>query len=156
MLGQDSAASTGAGAAAANAEVKIPAFDVVSVKQDKSDSLMVRVMMKPDGYAATNVSLKMLLQAAYGIREDLISGVPSWADLARFDVDAKVAGSDVDALKNLKGEQRMHMVRPLLADRFHLEAHTETKLLPVIRTGNCEERLQTERSNAGGHICQWN
>jgi uncharacterized protein (TIGR03435 family) len=107
------------------------AFDVISVKQDKSDSRMIRVMMKPDGYAATNVSLKMLIEGAYGIREDLISGAPGWADSIRFDVDAKVAGADVDDLKKLNPEQRMSLLKPLLADRFKMKVHTETKQLPV-------------------------
>jgi len=88
-------------------------------------------MGKPDGYSASNVSLKMLVQSAYGIREDLISGAPSWADSARFDIDAKVAGSDVDALKKLTPEQRRLILQPLLADRFKLKMHTETKQLPV-------------------------
>src|SRR5580704_13563618 len=128
MLGQGSAASTNVGA---NAEVKVLAFDVISVKQDKSDSRMIRVMMKPDGYAATNVSLKMLIEGAYGIREDLISGAPGWADSIRFDVDAKVAGADVDDLKKLNPEQRMSLLKPLLADRFKMKVHTETKQPPV-------------------------
>ncbi|MGH9595736.1 MAG: TIGR03435 family protein [Edaphobacter sp.] len=130
VLGQGNAAPSAA-TEAATTDVRVPAFDVVSVKQNKSESRMVRVMNKSDGYAATNVSLKMLLQGAYGIREDLISGAPGWADSAAFDIDAKVADADVDALKNLKAEQRRLMLQPLLADRFHLKAHTETRLLPV-------------------------
>ena len=131
VLGQTNAAPGGVVSAGVAADVKVPAFDVVSIKPNKSDSGMVRIMAKPDGYAASNVSLKMLIQNAYGIREDLISGAPSWADSARFDIDAKVAGSDVDALKKLSPEQRRLVLRPLLADRFKLKIHTETKQLPV-------------------------
>jgi uncharacterized protein (TIGR03435 family) len=131
MLGQTSTAPVATAQPDVTADVKVPAFDVVSVKPNKSDSGMVRVMTKPDGYAASNVSLKMLIQSAYGIREDLVSGAPSWADSARFDIDAKVAGSDVDALKKLSPEQRRSILQPLLADRFKLKAHTETKQLPV-------------------------
>ena len=131
VLGQTSAVLGGAVQPDVTADVKVPAFDVVSVKPNKSDGNMVRIMAKPDGYSASNVSLKMLVQAAYGIREDLISGAPSWADSARFDIDAKVAGSDVDALKKLSPEQRRLILQPLLADRFKLKAHTETKQLPV-------------------------
>ncbi len=131
VVGQTSAAPGGAAQPDVTADVKVPPFDVVSVKPNKSDSGMVRIMAKPDGYSASNVSLKMLIQAAYGIREDLISGAPSWADSARFDIDAKVAGSDVDALKKLTPEQRRLILQPLLADRFKLKMHTETKQLPV-------------------------
>jgi uncharacterized protein (TIGR03435 family) len=134
MLGQANVLPGGTSPAAATAgttDVKVPTFDVVSVKQDKSVSGMIRVMTKPDGYSATNISLKMLLQAAYGIREDLISGAPSWADSARYDIDAKVAGPDVDTLKKLSPEQRRSMLQPMLAERFKLVVHTETKQLPV-------------------------
>src|SRR3984885_8506237 len=117
--------------AAATQDVALPAFDVVSIKQNKSGSGMVRMMTRSDGYSATNVSLKMLLQGAYGIREDLMSGLPNWVESTRYDIDAKVADSDVDALKKLSPEQRRSMLKPVLVDRFKLKVHTETKQLPV-------------------------
>jgi uncharacterized protein (TIGR03435 family) len=131
VFGQASTAPVVAAQPELTADVKVPAFDVVSVKPNKSGNGMVRIMAKPDGYSASNVSLKMLVQSAYGIREDLVSGAPNWADSARFDIDAKVAGSDVDALKKLSPEQRRLILQPLLADRFKLKVHTETKQLPV-------------------------
>ncbi|MEI9978933.1 MAG: TIGR03435 family protein [Edaphobacter sp.] len=131
VLGQGSAASSGTAPSTATAEVKVPAFDVVSIKPNKSGSGGIRIMNKPDGYSASNISLKMLIQGAYGIREDLISGAPGWADSARYDIDAKVAGVDVDALKKLTPEQRRSILQPLLAERFKLKVHTETKQLPV-------------------------
>jgi len=115
----------------ATTDVKLPAFDVVSIKPDKTGGGMIRVMNRPDGYSATNISLKMLIQAAYGIREDLISGTPGWAESTRYDIDAKVDGADVEALKKLSPEQRRLILQPLLADRFKLKVHTETKQLPV-------------------------
>jgi uncharacterized protein (TIGR03435 family) len=115
----------------ATVDVKLPAFDVVSIKPNKSGGGMIRVMNRPDGYSASNISLKILIQAAYGIREDLISGAPGWVDSARYDIDAKVDGADVEALKKLTPEQRRLILQPLLADRFKLKVHTETKQLPV-------------------------
>jgi uncharacterized protein (TIGR03435 family) len=131
-LGQGIVATQGIIASpAAATDIKVPEFDVVSVKQDKSGTGMMRLMSKPDGYSATNVSAKLLIQVAYGIREDLISGAPGWTDTTRFDFDAKVAGSDVDVLKKLSPEQRRSMLQPALADRFKLKVHNETKQLPV-------------------------
>ncbi len=129
------ASEAASGVAATDAGIKLPVFDVVSVKPNKSESGMIRVMNKPDGYTATNVSLKMLIQMAYGIREDLISGGPGWVESAHFDFDAKVAGADVDALKKLSPEQRRMVLRPALEDRFKLKVHTETKQLPVFELG---------------------
>jgi uncharacterized protein (TIGR03435 family) len=130
-LGQGSVALGGVSTPAMTTDVKIPEFDVVSVKPNKSDNNGMRIMFNPDGYSATNVSPKLLIQVAYGIREDLISGGPSWAESARYNFDAKVAGPDVDALKKLNPEQRRSMLQPALADRFKLKVHSETKQLPV-------------------------
>jgi uncharacterized protein (TIGR03435 family) len=131
VFGQASASPGGAAQPGVTADVKVPAFDVVSVKQNKSGGGGMRTMFKPDGYSGTNVSLKLLIQMAYGIRQDLISGGPGWVESERFDVDAKVAGPDVDALKKLSPEQRRPMLQSALADRFKLKVHTETKQLPV-------------------------
>jgi uncharacterized protein (TIGR03435 family) len=131
VLGQVSAALGGAAPATVTTDVKVPEFDVVSVRPNKSDNGMMRTMFKPDGYSATNVSPKMLIQMAYGIRQDLISGGPDWVESAGYDFDAKVAGPDVEVLKKLSFEQRRSMLRPVLADRFKLKVHTEIKQLPV-------------------------
>jgi uncharacterized protein (TIGR03435 family) len=130
-LGQTSAAPGGAAPPDVAADVKVPMFDVVSVKPNKSDNGMMRIMFKPDGYSATNVSMKLLIQTAYGIRQDLIAGGPGWVESAGYDFDAKVAGPDVDALKKLTPEQRRSMLQPALVERFKLKVHTETKQLPV-------------------------
>jgi uncharacterized protein (TIGR03435 family) len=129
-LGQGSAAPDGA-PQVAKEDIKVPAFDVVSIKPNKSDSGRVRIMLKPDGYSAENVSVKMLILGAYGLKEDQLSGAPSWADTARYDIDAKVAGPDVAALQKLKNDQRRLLLQPLLADRFKLTFHNETKNLPI-------------------------
>jgi uncharacterized protein (TIGR03435 family) len=131
MLGQPAATSGGAAPPSATEAVKVPVFDVVSVKENKSADGRMRIMFTPDGYSARNVSAKQLIQMAYGIRQDLISGGPGWVESAGYDFDAKVAGPDVDALKKLTPEQRRSMLQPALADRFKLKIHTETKQLPV-------------------------
>jgi uncharacterized protein (TIGR03435 family) len=131
VLGQAIVAPGGAASPNATEDVKVPVFDVVSVKSNKSDNGGMRIMFKADGYSATNVSVKLLIQTAYGIRQDLISGGPGWLESAGYDFEAKVAGPDVDALKKLTPEQRRSMLQPALADRFKLKVHTETKQLPV-------------------------
>jgi uncharacterized protein (TIGR03435 family) len=113
------------------ADVKVPAFDVASVKQNKGDSGMMRVMTKPDGFSCDNISLKNLISNAYGIRQELISGGPGWVASVGFDVDAKVAGPDVETLKKLSPKQRSSMLQSLLEERFKLKVHRETKVLPI-------------------------
>ncbi len=114
----------------ADADLKAPEFDIVSVKQHKSDDGM-RWMTKPDGFSTTNIPLQSLVASAYEIKQDLVTGGPSWINSLGFDVEAKVAGPDVATLRKLSGKQRDEMLRPLLAERFQLKVHVETKILPI-------------------------
>ena len=106
-----------------------PIFDISSVKWNKSGSHSTHISSTDAFYRATNVNLKMLLQDAYNIRPELISGLPSWTDDARFDIEAKVL--DPTTVAHLAPGQRAAMMRQLLEDRFHLKAHIEQKTLPV-------------------------
>ncbi len=110
-----------------------PPFDVVSVKEHHNDGgpMMIRLGATPNGYEAQNFALKDLLSQAYGIRSDLISGLPDWASSTRYDVTAKVAAEDVPTLKKLSSKQRAAMIIPVLEDRFHLKSHTEVRTLPT-------------------------
>lgn len=114
-----------------NASQSAPAYDVVSIKPDKSGSGSAGVDSNNDSYIATNVSLKNLLADAYGIKEELISGVPGPIDSARFDIQAKIVDPDLHALRKLTSKQRRAMLLPFMEERFQLKAHTETKILPV-------------------------
>ncbi len=112
-------------------EAKLPAYDIVSIKANESGSGNVDTTTKSASYSAKNVFLKNLLQHAYGIREDLIFGGPKWVNSARFDIEAKIVDPDLEALRELSPEQSRALLRPMLADRFQLKVHTETKVLSV-------------------------
>jgi len=80
--------------------------------------------------------LKNLIQyQAYGIPEPRILGGPKWLTSERFDIEAKADSSTVDQLRTLGREQRklqtQAMFQQLLADRFKLTVHWETRELPV-------------------------
>jgi uncharacterized protein (TIGR03435 family) len=86
-------------------------------------------------FRIVNLALRDLIQFAYGLSDSQILGGPTWLDSIMFDIDAK---SDplVDAqFRALPTEQARHqkqlMVEALLADRFQLKAHQETRQLPV-------------------------
>ncbi len=121
----------GQATASQTAEAKLPAYDVVSVKVNKSGSGNVDTTTKLATYSATNVSLKDLLLHAYATREDLIFGGPKWVNSARFDVEAKIVDPDLEVLRNLTPEQNRALLRPMLANRFQLKVHPEIKVLPV-------------------------
>jgi uncharacterized protein (TIGR03435 family) len=117
--------------AAPVATAPLPAYDVVSIKPNKSGSGGWGINSNNSDYAATNVSIKTLLENAYDIKENLISGVSGPIASARFDVHAKIVEPDLPALKKLTNQQRRSMLLPFLKERFHLKAHTEMKTLSV-------------------------
>ena len=111
--------------------VQIPSFDVISVKPDTTNGGMMRLMFTADGLSLTNIPIHMMLTEGFHLNDDQIASEPAWAKTDRFDVEAKVAGPDVPTLKKLTFEQRRTMFKQILADRFQLKTHTETRTLPV-------------------------
>jgi len=109
-------------------------YEVVSVKQNKSGN-PGRWQNAPDGLTAPNVPLLTLMQQAFGIQEYQISGAPNWISSEKFDIDAKMDGAVADAFQKLSLDEqklaRQKMLQALLADRFGLTIHRETKEFQV-------------------------
>lgn len=108
-----------------------PRYDVVSIAPNKSESGNSGMTTVGATFSAENTSLQTLISSAYGIRSGLISGLPRWADGARYNVNGKIVDPDVAALKKLTKEQREAMLAAVLEDRFQVKVHTETKQMPV-------------------------
>jgi bla regulator protein BlaR1 len=110
-------------------------YEVASIKPDKSGTNMVRLMFSPDGLTATNATLQMFIHAAYQVEPHQVSGGPSWLNSDHYDIEAKMDSATADALHKLSEEQgileRQRMLQALLADRFKLTLHRETRELPV-------------------------
>ena len=99
-----------------------PAFDVASVKPNKSRVRQV-MTMTPGGIAYVSVSLIDCLQAAYGVKRYQIAG-PDWLASERYDINAQTGGT-------ASTERIKTMLQTLIADRFKLSLHREKKELPV-------------------------
>ena len=135
---------TAAPAAAATTTVDDPThgmkFDVVSIKLNKTDMLTRAAsgggsQIFPDNGDSmnlTNMTLEDLIKFDYGIhREPGLVGLPDWASKDRYNIQAKVAESDVAAWRKLSGAERRLVLRTLLADSFKLKVHTEDRNLPI-------------------------
>jgi len=120
------------------------AFEVISVKQDKLAQGWT-ASTPPDGYSAKGITLAYLLMDAYDIRPMYrIIGPPAWWDDTRFDIQAKVADSDIPALQNLTYRQRAAMVQQILTDRFKLKVHREVKTQPIYSLVVVKEGVLTD------------
>ena len=127
-LGQ---AGTAAEAKPAPAASKVVAYDVVTVRPNKSGAGNWSVDENLNVLTATNVLLINLLQEAYDLQPNLISGGPKWMESARFDVRAKIVDADAEALEKMTGAEKRGLLRRLLAEQFQLQVHRETRTLPV-------------------------
>jgi uncharacterized protein (TIGR03435 family) len=111
-----------------SAQIPVPAFDVTSVKPNKSVDAPSRLGFQPGGFTATNETLRRVIGEAYGPLQPLpgfqILGGPDWMDTDRFDIVAKVEGTPSPVA-------RQAMLRTLLTDRFKLTVHGETRALPI-------------------------
>lgn len=117
-------------------EKQTPVFEVATIKLNKSGSRSSYSSTRNGHLIATNILLKNLMQyEAYGIPGSRILGGPKWLDSTRFDLEAKMDDSTANRLQALPhSEQRVEeqaMVQQLLADRFRLAVHRETRELPV-------------------------
>jgi uncharacterized protein (TIGR03435 family) len=135
--------------AAAYAQAPQAAYDVITIKPNNSGTDNSSTSMGDGTFQATNVAIKRLLVRAYGIKQDLISGLPDWANAARFDINAKVVDPDTAALKKLTTEQRREFIVALLRDRFHVKVHFETKTLPVYEMTVTKDGPKFHESAAG-------
>jgi uncharacterized protein (TIGR03435 family) len=102
-------------------------FEVASVKANRSGSPQWDFDTPPGRAVGTNVVLRDLIRFAYFIYGgdwDVRIAAPDWIKTERFDVDARTPGE-------VPVERAMSMLRRLLADRFALKVHYETRQRPI-------------------------
>ena len=114
-----------------------PAFEVASVRPGAPNGhpgIGIDLRTYPGGrLVATECTLKQLIQAAYTAEPWEVLGGPSWLDSDRFDIEAKAAqdfSNDRDrvlALGRDAPRMMMTMLQTLLADRFNVIVHRETR-----------------------------
>jgi uncharacterized protein (TIGR03435 family) len=89
-------------------------------------------------FVATNAPLSRLIAVAYGapgrpgsepLPDYRIAGGPGWVNADRFNVQAKAVGGVVRGTEAARRIQLM--LQTLLADRFKLVVHHETRQLPI-------------------------
>lgn len=132
-------------------DANLPVYDAVVIKPNGSGGGSSRLDSNIDLYNATNVSLKTLLQDAYDVKPDMISGIPKAMESTHFDIQAKVIEPDINVLKKLNSDQRRAMRRGILLDRFQLKVHTEERTLPVFEMSLAKDGPKFKASTSTGN-----
>ncbi len=132
-------------------------FEVASIKPHDPRLPAQGMRVDPDGVTYSRVTLYECIRAAYGVYGFQISGAESFGEIVlsdRYDLVAKAG-------RKAGRAEIMQMLKALLADRFKLKVHRETKELRVysLVTGKDGPKLHaseddgdsdTERAAGGG------
>jgi uncharacterized protein (TIGR03435 family) len=116
-----------------NSAAKAPAFEVASItpcppgtpEPPGEHAAMVQFTYPGGRFTARATTVKFLLEWAYDLLPAQHSTGPAWMGAQRYDIVAKAAG-------NASDEEMKRMARTLLAERFQLKFHRESKQTPVI------------------------
>lgn len=107
-----------------------PVFEAASVKVNTGSSQLLTstLFQRSSQLSITNHPVRLLMAIAFRLNLNQagahIVGLPGWADSDGFDIQAAMAGTP-------SSDDKRAMLRALLADRFKLAFHRETRQLPV-------------------------
>jgi uncharacterized protein (TIGR03435 family) len=81
-------------------------------------------VIRPEQFDATWHPLQSIVSLAYGVGPSRITGWPEWTRTARYDIRAKAGEPSTR-------DEVLAMLRTLLAERFSLQAHRETREMNI-------------------------
>lgn len=99
-----------------------PSFEVATIKPSDPSRPGKLFTIRGGQVITINTTLNDLVTFAYGIQEKQIVGGPDWMHSDKYDLDGK---PDVPGMPN--SDQIRGMIQKLLADRFQLKFHKETR-----------------------------
>ena len=132
--------------------VSTPTFETADVHASahttNPNPFMTGGILRGGRYDLRRATMVDLIRIAYGVDADLVLGGPSWLETDRFDVVAKVPPETSPETIKL-------MLQALLADRFKLVLHNDTKPMPafVLTLGKGKPKLK-EADGSGNTGCQ--
>jgi bla regulator protein blaR1 len=105
-------------------------FEVASIRLHTTPVRSIGINISGPRFTTEAVSLDNLITYAYDLQDYQVAGVPSWAvsstNSDRYDIAAKAEGDGT-----LSRDQSKKLLQSLLAERFQLKFHYETKEMPV-------------------------
>lgn len=133
-------------ASVAYSQTSAPLFDVASVKPASPEEIQAGSSGCKTGHGretCTNVTLKRCIVGSFHAGPGQVVGGPSWLDSDRFHIEAKAAGPvEDDAVLDA-------MMKALLAERFHLTLHRETRNLQALVLEAAKSGPKLEKAPGG-------
>lgn len=104
-------------------------------------------MLRGERYDLRKATMLDMIRLAYGVDADKVAGGPSWLDLDRFSVAGKAPASTPPPVVN-------QMLQALLADRFKLMVHIDTRPLPAFELTTAGKSKFKESGAIGQSGCK--
>jgi len=126
-----------------------PTFEISDVHVSaKTANAFMRVVPGRSGrYEWRDASMVELIQTAYGVDGERVLGGPNWLEMDRFDVIARAPANAAAGAIAL-------MLQALLADRFQLVVHKDTKALPGFALTAGKKPLLKAADSSGNAVCK--
>jgi uncharacterized protein (TIGR03435 family) len=113
-------------AASASSDAGDPVFAAATIKPSDPNLPGYGTRISPGQFLASSYTLRLLILYAYDLSRTQVLGGPAWLDSDRYNIVAKPEGDGAPTLGQWKT-----MLQKLLADRFELRFHRETRTLSV-------------------------
>jgi uncharacterized protein (TIGR03435 family) len=130
---------------AQSAAATAPAIEVSTIK--RSDYPGTLIGLPGPTLTTRGTTLKDVILWSYNVHPSQVLGGSGWIGTDKYDIVAKPAGGGL-----LDGEQIKSMLRTLMADRFQLRLHHDTKELPIyaLTIGKNGPKMRARKDGDGG------
>jgi uncharacterized protein (TIGR03435 family) len=129
-------------------------YDVASIKAVQPGMVIRQTYQNtPHEFIASYVSVQTLVRDAYTLEDNQIFGAPNWLDSDLYEIHAKTSDSVAEKLEKLSPVERSdryrEMLKALLADRFKLAIHRETKEMPIYELSIAKNGIRLQEPKPG-------
>ena len=131
-------------ACAAFGQSAAPRFEVAAIRPSLAPAASGSGIYTGHGKVrGQNVTLKRCIIGTYGVGPNQVFGGPGWIDSDRFEIDAKIDRDITD------GSVLERMFQALLADRFKLTLHRETRMITAYVLDIAKSGPKLEKAEGG-------
>ena len=127
-------------AQASSSAAQVSSFEVASVKQVNplAGPHAVSLIINHGRLTIEAAELRQIVGLAYAVQRVRVQGGPGWADADQFDISAKAENPSATR------DEIRSMLQTLLAERFKLVVHRETRRHSHVHFGSRKKRYQAE------------
>lgn len=124
-----------------------PAIDVASIKPSDPGITAMNNHFSADRFTLTGYAAKTLIEQAHSVKDYQVLNAPDWTRSERWTLEVKTTVPT-------NYQQKFQLLQPLLAERFQLKIHHETRTMPVysLAVAKGGPKLRTPDPNERGYM----